>query len=347
MKSSKLPQGHLRLARPSAGRSQHPRQVPADQVLVCSPTAFTRRFILDDSFSYAGSASSSADSSSTQLDVFGSQGYPLDRSQTPRPSDYARTPSYSSVLAPPSAPPFAPPPAAPLAAPVQPPAPLYSPVSPPTSTVPNEDEPIAAAPGDLQRAVSLFRTPTLLRHDDHGEQLPAFTEVARPEEMVAEGMPHTGPTPPLPSTQSPPPPHTFSPPLSPPPPVNNPPSPLVNNPPPPPVHNVSPPPPPPVHSAPLPPPPPPFFANVPASPIHSDPPPAFVPSNDHGAIPEKTNPYAHLHLQNARVMSRPMSVYASANRTYAPPTIKLDPEAVYGRRASPGLPNETALSFYR
>ena len=214
-------------------------------------------------------------------------------------------------------------------APAQPPAPSYMPVSPPSrvsppSSITSNDEPIAGAGGGLQRAVSLFRTPSVSR-DDHEEQLPAFTDVALPEEMVPENMAHTGPTPrPPPQSQSPPPPHAFSAPSSPPPSLHN------GRPRPPPLHASRNPPPP-----------------VPALPTNSDPPPAFVPSNSHYAIPEKTDPYAHIHLENTRVMSKPVSIYASANKAYAPPTIKFDLETAYGRRASPGPPNQNGASFYR
>lgn len=48
-RSSQLQPGPLRHARQSAGCKEHPNQQPADQVLVCSPTALDRRLISDDS----------------------------------------------------------------------------------------------------------------------------------------------------------------------------------------------------------------------------------------------------------------------------------------------------------
>ena len=334
---------------------------------------------------YTGPTPNHASSSSAQHDVSGPKTYQLDRSQTPKPSDYAH-PYYSlapSTSAPASGP--APPPMAPA----QPPIPQYMQVPPPSNVVSNEDERIAGGGGGLQRAVSLFRTPSASPHDDDGEQLPAFTDVARPEEMVPQDMAQTGPTSPPTLSQSPPPPHTFSPPSTTP---QSPPPPHTYSAPsnlPPPPHNVraqtdpaflapttpQSPPPPHTFSAPSSPspavhnvqPPPPLnvprplpisHASAPASPVHNDPPPAFIPSNTHYHIPEKTTPPLwanpppqnppHLQLGNTRGMTSPMSVYASANRTnYASPTINFSLEAAYGRAASPGLPKETGGSFYR
>ena len=322
---------------------------------------------------YAGSTSNGASSSGPQYDVFGPEKYPLDRSQTPRPSDYAQP--YSRREAPASAPAFAPV-ITPPTAPPQPPTPPYRPVSPPSNTTSNEDGPIAAAGGGgVQRAVSLFRTASVSRND-HGEQLPAFTDVARPEEMVPQDMAQSGPRSPPPT--APPPPHTFSAPSSPPAPPRNvrasvclasPPPPAPQSPPPPhtfspppapqsppPPHTFSPPsnPPPPLHNLQLPLAPPlngsrPRSlspASVPASPSHSDPPPAFILSDSHYPIPEKTNSYAQPRPGNGRAMSNPMAVYASANKPYASPAIKIELENIYGQNASPGPPPESR-SFYR
>lgn len=299
---------------------------------------------------YTGSNSNCASSSGGQHNASRPQSYQLDqvdRSQTPRPSDYAQPYSRAPLLAPESAPVSTPPIA---------PTPPYRPVSPSGDAVSNED-------GGLQRAGSLFRTPSISRND-HGEQLPAFTDVALPEEMVPQDQDqHTGPSsPPVP--RSPPPPHTFSAPPGPPSSLNSiraqvgatsPPLIIPQSPPPPhtfPVpssplsslHSIQPPPPPPLTSSPLSLSP----ANTaPASPIHSDPPPAFMPSNRHFPTPEKPIPFVQPQLGNPRVISNPMSIYNSANRTYTRPAMKFDLETAYGTNTNPGPPAENGASFYR
>jgi hypothetical protein len=293
---------------------------------------------------YPGSASNYA---SSQCNVSGPQTYPPGRSQTPRPSDYAQQPHpRAPTLAPESAP-------APIAPP-QPPTSPYRPVSPQDNTMSNGDRAIATANRGLQRAASLFRT----SGNDHGEQLPAFTDVALPEEMVPQDIDQSGPTPP-PAPRSPPPPHSFSAPSGPPPVraqvgSTSPPPIVTRSPPPPHTFSVSSRPPSSLHN--IPPPPPPLIVSsplslspstAPTSPIYSDPPPAFVPSNRPFPTPEKTTPYAHPQPGNTRVMSNSVSVYASANRTNTQSAMKFDLGAAYGRSTSPGPPQENGMSFYR
>ena len=304
---------------------------------------------------YTGSNSNCASSSGVQQNASQPQSYKLDkldqldRSQTPRPSDYAqpysRAPPSVAESGPASTPPIAP----------QLPTPPYRPVSPSGDAVSNEG-------GGLQRTRSLFRTPTVSQHD-HGEQLPAFTDVALPEEMVPQDMHRqTGPSSP-PAPRSPPPPHTFSAPSGPPAPLHNiraqvgstsPPLIIPQSPPPPhtfptpsspsSLHNIQPPPLPPLVSSPLSLSP---AATAPASPIYSDPPPAFIPSNSHFPTPEKPIPYVPPQLGNSRVMSNPVSIYNSANRTHTRPAMKFDLETAYGRNTSPGPPPPEGASFYR
>ncbi len=159
---------------------------------------------------YTGSTSNCASSSGSHHNASGPQTYQLDRSQTPKPSDYAKPYSRAPPLMPESAPASAPP-----ITPGQAPTPPYRPLSPSGNTVSSEDGIIATGDRGLQRAVSLFRTPSVSRNNDHGEQLPAFSDVALPGEMVPQDMHRqTGPASPPP--QSPPPPHTFSAPSGPP-----------------------------------------------------------------------------------------------------------------------------------
>ena len=352
MKSLKLQPARLRLAGQSARCKDHPNQEPAAQALVCSLTTLDRGSILMTH--YTGSNSNCASSSGVQQNASRPQSYQLDqpdRSQTPRPSDYAQP----YTRAPPSVTESAPAPTQPIAP--QLPTPPYRPVSPSGDAVSNEN-------GGLRRAGSLFRTASVLRHD-HGEQLPAFTDVALPEEMVPQDLhqQHTGPSSP-PAPRSPPPPHTFTAPLGPPSPLHNvraqvgstsPPLIIPQSPPPPHTfptpssppssrHSIRPPPPPPLVSSPLSLSP---AATAPSSPIHSDPPPAFIPSNRHFPTPEKSIPYVPPQPGNPRVMSNPMSIYNSANRTYTRPTMKFDLDTAYGRNnTSPGPPPEGA-SLYR
>ena len=256
----------------------------------------------------------------------------------------------------------APAPAPPIT-PAQPPTSPFRPLSPSGNAVLNEDGIIATGDrGGLQRTVSLFRTPSVSRNNDHGEQLPAFSDVALPQEMVPHDR-HQQTSPPLPLPQSPPPPHTFSAPSGPPSFLHNvrpqagpasPPLIIPQSPPPPhtfsaparlppSLHNIPPPPPPPLISSPLSLSP----ATTPTSPTYTDPPPAFIPSNSHYPPPEKPIPYVHQNPGNARVISNPMSIYTSANRTHTQPAMKFDLEAAYGRRPSPGLPQDSGASLYR
>jgi len=321
--------------------------------MTSSLTSLDRRFIWLTY--YAGSTSNCTSSNGVQRNICGPPTYPLGRSQTPRPSDYAqptqphsRAPTLAPTSAPTSGPSIAPP---------QPPTSPYRPVSPQGDTMSNEDRIIATADRPLQRAVSLFRTPG----NDHGEQLPAFTDVALPEEMVPQHIHQSGPTPP-PAPRSPPPPHSFSAPSGPPPPPvrvqvgsTSPPPTIPRSPPPPHTFSVSSRPPSSLN-IPLPPPPPPPLVSsplslspstAPASPIYSDPPPAFIPSNRHFPTPEKTTPYAHPQLGNTRVISNSRSVYASANRTTTQPAMRFDPDAAYGRSTSPAPPQQNGMSLYR
>ena len=355
-KSFKLQRALMRLARQGARCKEQPNQEPAAQVLVCPPTTLDRRFIL--MIRYAGSTLNGASPSGIQHNVSGPQTYPLGCSQTPKPADYAQPPqpySRAPTSAPNCAPTSAP---GPPISPPQPPTSPYRPVSPPGDTVSNEGGTVATTGPGLQRAVSLFRTPADARND-HGEQLPAFTDVALPEQMVPQDIAQRR----LTSSQAPrtpPPPHTFSAPSGPPPSLHyraqvgsTSPPPTVPRSPPPPhtfssrpqssLRNILPPPPLLNSSSPLSLSP----ATAPASPIHNDPPPAFTPSNSHYPAPEKTTPYARPQPGNTRVMSNSMAVYASANRTTTQPTMRFDLDAAFGRSASPGQPQENGLSFYR